>query len=173
MVHMHVCETKGQFLQGHKLFGCTPVAHLDRIGALNERLSMAHCVWLTDEDIDRVAERGAIVIHNPASNGKLGSGRMRFDEMLRRNVQVGLATDGNGSNDTQNMFEAMRMAGVLHNRSDRDYQSWPSPQQILRAATSESAHAFGMGGRLGAIAAGQAADIVLLNVGFLSVCAAQ
>ena len=164
MVHMHVCETKGQFLQGHKLFGCTPVAHLDRIGVLNERLSMAHCVWFTDDDIDRVADRGAIVIHNPASNGKLGSGRMRFDEMLRRNVQVGLATDGNGSNDTQNMFEAMRMAGVLHNRSDRDYRSWPSPQHILRAATSGSAHAFGMGGKLGAIAAGQAADIVLLNI---------
>ena len=131
---------------------------------------MAHCVWLTDEDIDRVAGRGAIVIHNPASNGKLGSGRMRFDEMLRRNVQVGLATDGNGSNDTQNMFEAMRMAGVLHNRSDRDYQSWPSPQQILRAATSGSAHAFGMGGKLGAIAAGQAADIVLLNMIPIRLC---
>jgi 5-methylthioadenosine/S-adenosylhomocysteine deaminase len=164
MVHMHVCETKGQFLQGQRLFGCTPVAHLDRIGALNERLSMAHCVWLTDEDIERVAKRGAIAIHNPASNGKLGSGRMRFDDMLRRNVRVGLATDGNGSNDTQNMFESMRMAGIVHNRNDRDYRDWPSPQQILRAATSGSAYALGMGGRLGAITAGQAADIVLLSM---------
>ena len=89
MVHMHVCETRGQFLQGKKLFGCSPVAHLDHIGVLNDRLSMAHCVWLTDDDIDRVAARGTIVIHNPASNGKLGSGRMRFDEMLRRNVRLG------------------------------------------------------------------------------------
>jgi 5-methylthioadenosine/S-adenosylhomocysteine deaminase len=164
MVHMHVCETKGQFLQGHKLFGCTPVAHLDRIRALNNRLSMAHCVWLTDDDLDRVAARGAIAIHNPASNGKLGSGRMRFDDMLRRGVRVGLGTDGNGSNDTQNMFETMRMAGAMHNRPDRDYRDWPSPQHILRAATSESAYALGMGGRLGAIAAGQAADLVLLNL---------
>ena len=68
MVHMHVCETKGQFLQGHKLFGCTPVAHLDRIGALNERLSMAHCVWLTDEDIDRVAAAAqSLFIIRPAT----------------------------------------------------------------------------------------------------------
>ena len=89
MVHMHVCETKGQFFQGQKFFGCSPVAHLDRIGVLNDRLSMAHCVWLTDDDIGRVADRGTTVIHNPASNGKLGSGRMRFDEMLRRNVRVG------------------------------------------------------------------------------------
>ena len=58
------------------------------------------------------------MIHNPASNGKLGSGRMRFDEMLNAGVRVGLATDGSGSNDTQNMFEAMRLAGYRHNRND-------------------------------------------------------
>ena len=99
-IHVHVCETKGQFLQGRKLFGATVVAHLDEIGLLNERLSMAHCVWLTENDIERVARKGAVAIHNPASNGKLGSGRMRFDAMLRRGVRVGLATDGSGSNDT-------------------------------------------------------------------------
>ena len=128
-VHMHVCETRGQFLQGRNLFGATPVAHLDKIGILNERLSMAHCVWLTDDDIERVARNGTIVVHNPASNGKLGSGRMRFDDMLRRGVRLGLATDGSGSNDTQNMFEAMRIASVWHNRNDRDYNDWPSAQE--------------------------------------------
>ncbi len=163
MVHMHVCETKGQFLQGSKLFGCSPVAHLDRIGVLNDRLSMAHCVWLTDDDIGRVAERGTIVIHNPASNGKLGSGRMRFDDMLRRGVRLGLATDGSGSNDTQNMFEALRFAGIIHNRNDIDYQDWPSPEQVLNAATSGSAYALGLGGRLGALAPNKLADLVFLN----------
>ena len=163
MVHMHVCETKGQFQQGHKLFGCSPVENLDRIGVLNERLSMAHCVWLTDDDIARVAANGTIVIHNPASNGKLGSGRMRFDEMLRRKVRVGLATDGSGSNDTQNMFEAMRLAGILHNRNSEDYCDWPAPEQVLRAATSQSAYALGYGGRLGALAPGQCADLVMLS----------
>jgi cytosine/adenosine deaminase-related metal-dependent hydrolase len=164
MVHMHVCETRGQFLQGSRLFGCSPVAHLDRLGVLDERLSMAHCVWLTDDDVARVAARGTMVIHNPASNGKLGSGRMRFDDMLHAGVRLGLATDGNGSNDTQNMFEAMRIAGILHNRSDRDYASWPSPADVLRAATSGSARALGLGGRAGTIAAGQLADLVLLNL---------
>ena len=135
MVHMHVCETKGQFLQGKVLFGMSPVCHLDKIGTLTDRLSIAHGVWLTDEDIERVAARGTIVVHNPASNGKLGSGRMRFDDMLRKGVKLGLATDGSGSNDTQNMFKSLRIAGVWHNRSDRDYAEWPAPQDILRAAT--------------------------------------
>lgn len=163
MVHMHVCETKGQFIQGKELFGTTPVAHLDKIGVLTDRLSMAHCVWLTDEDIDRVAARGTIVIHNPASNGKLGSGRMRFDDMLKRGVRLGLATDGSGSNDTQNMFEALRFAGIWHNRTDRDYDEWPTPQDVLRAATSGSAHALGLGGMAGVIEAGRLADLVMLT----------
>ncbi|MFZ2144973.1 MAG: amidohydrolase family protein, partial [Xanthobacteraceae bacterium] len=58
MVHMHVCETKGQFLQGKLLFGVSPVCHLDKIGVLTDRLSMAHSVWLTDEDIERTAAGG-------------------------------------------------------------------------------------------------------------------
>jgi 5-methylthioadenosine/S-adenosylhomocysteine deaminase len=163
MVHMHVCETKGQFLQGKVLFGVTPVCHLDQIGVLTDRLSMAHCVWLTDEDIERTAARGTVVIHNPASNGKLGSGRMRLDDMLAKGVRLGLATDGSGSNDSQNMFEALRIAGLWHNRSDRDYAQWPAPEDILRAATSGSARALGLGEDAGVIAAGRLADVVLLT----------
>ncbi len=163
MVHMHVCETKGQFLRGRALFGMSPVCHLDRIGVLTDRLSMAHAVWLTDEDIERTAARGTIVIHNPASNGKLGSGRMRFDEMLNKGVQLGLATDGSGSNDTQNMFECLRIAGLWHNRSDRDYADWPAPDDVLRAATSGSAHALGLGSDLGVIEKGRLADVVMLT----------
>jgi len=163
MVHMHVCETKGQFLQGKVLFGLSPVCHLDKIGVLTDRLSMAHSVWLTDEDIERTAARGTVVIHNPASNGKLGSGRMRFDDMLKKGVRLGLATDGSGSNDTQNMFEALRIAALWHNRSDRDYAEWPAPEDILRAATSGSAHALGLGGDAGIIERGRLADIVMLT----------
>ena len=163
MVHMHVCETKGQFLQGKVLFGVTPVCHLDQIGVLTDRLSMAHCVWLTDEDIERAAARGTVVIHNPASNGKLGSGRMRLDDMLAKGVRLGLATDGSGSNDSQNMFEALRIASLWHNRSDRDYAQWPAPEDILRAATSGSARALGLGEDAGIIAAGRLADVVLLT----------
>lgn len=162
-LHVHVCETKGQFLQGRKLFGRTPVAHLDEIGILNERMSMAHCVWFTDDDIRRTADRGTVAIHNPASNGKLGSGLMRFDDMVAAGVRVGIATDGSGSNDTQSMFEAIRMAAVMHNKPDRDYELWPSPEAILRAATSGGAQALGLAGKAGVIGAGRLADLVVMT----------
>jgi 5-methylthioadenosine/S-adenosylhomocysteine deaminase len=83
--------------------------------------------------------------------------------MLKNGVRLGLATDGSGSNDTQNMFEALRIAALWHNRSDRDYAEWPAPEDILRAATSGSAHALGLGGDAGAIEKGRLADIVLLT----------
>jgi 5-methylthioadenosine/S-adenosylhomocysteine deaminase len=162
-LHVHVCETKGQFLQGRKLFGRTPVAHLDEIGILNERMSMAHCVWFTDDDIRRTADRGTVAIHNPASNGKLGSGLMRFDDMVAAGVRVGIATDGSGSNDTQNMFESIRMAGVMHNKHDRDFEQWPSPEAILKAATSGGAQALGLAGKAGMIEAGRLADLLVLT----------
>jgi 5-methylthioadenosine/S-adenosylhomocysteine deaminase len=163
MVHIHVAETKGQAIQGRKAFGCSVVEHLDRVGLLNERLSMAHCVWLSDSDIALVAARGAVVVHNPASNGKLGSGRMRLERMLAAGVRVGLATDGSGSNDTQNVFEAMRFAGTIHNGSETDYRDWPSPAAILRAATQGSARAIAMADKAGMIAPGRLADLVFLT----------
>jgi cytosine/adenosine deaminase-related metal-dependent hydrolase len=163
-VHIHVCETKGQYLQGRKLFGTSPVDHLDKIGFLGPRVSMAHCVWLTDGDIEAVARTGTVMIHNPISNGRLGSGMMRFDVMLRRGVRLGLATDGSGSNDTQNMFESMRAAAAWHNHPDRDYREWPSAGEILRAATSGSAAALGLGEKVGEIAAGRFADLVFLTL---------
>src|SRR5690606_9862452 len=71
MVHIHVAETRGQAITAQRKFGRSLVSHLDAVGLLNERLSMAHCVWISDKDIALIAERGATVIHNPASNGKL------------------------------------------------------------------------------------------------------
>jgi 5-methylthioadenosine/S-adenosylhomocysteine deaminase len=88
---------------------------------------------------------------------------MRFDEMLKRGVRLGLATDGSVSNDTQNMFEAMRLAGLWHNRNDIDYCDWPAPEAVLRAATSGSAHALGLGGETGMIERGRLADMVMLS----------
>ena len=132
MVHMHVCETKGQFFQGQKLFGCSPVAHLDRIGVLNDRLSMAHCVWLTDDDMGRVAARGTTVIHHPGQQWKLRQRpyALRRDAAPERSVW--LATDGSGSNDTQNMFEAMRLAGILTTATPRIMSSGRRPKYSAR-----------------------------------------
>jgi cytosine/adenosine deaminase-related metal-dependent hydrolase len=88
---------------------------------------------------------------------------MRFDDMVAAGVRVGIATDGSGSNDTQNMFESIRMAGVMHNKHDRDFEQWPSPEAILKAATSGGAQALGLAGKAGMIEAGRLADLLVLT----------
>ena len=84
--------------------------------------------------------------------------------MLADGVRVGIATDGSGSNDNQNMFESMRLCGLIHNSDGADYRDWPAPEQILRGATVNGAYALGLGGKLGSIAPGQLADLVLLTM---------
>ena len=162
MIHMHVCETKGQFLQGKQLFGTTPVTYLDKIGVLTDRMSMAHCVWLTDDDIERVAARGTIVVHNPASNGKLGSGRMRFD------ICSGVACAG----IQPTVLAATIRKTCLRRCGSRVFGTIVATaitatgqrrEDVLRAATSGSAHALGLGSKAGMIEAGRLADLVMLT----------
>lgn len=78
------------------------------------RALLAHGVWLSDEDIETVAEKGAAVLHNPCSNLKLGSGIARVPEMLRKGVRVALATDGAASNNSLDLWEEMRICALLH-----------------------------------------------------------
>ena len=97
---------------------------------LRDDVSMAHCVWLTDPELDLVARAGATVVHNPASNLKLGSGVARVRAMLERGVHVALGTDGPCSSDHLNMFESLRWAGLLHTSNQVDYRAWPSALQV-------------------------------------------
>jgi 5-methylthioadenosine/S-adenosylhomocysteine deaminase len=100
-------------------------------------------------------------VHNPASNLRIGSGVARVKEFLVAGVNVGLGTDGSASNDGQNMFDAMRLAALIHNQAGTDFNKWITPTQALAMATRNGARAFGV--EAGVIAPGKLADIVLLR----------
>lgn len=162
-IHMHVGEAKSHALRSHELFGESLVERLDRLGLLDERTSLAHCVWLDDDELDRLARRGATVVHNPASNLKLGSGVARVREMIRRGVNVAVATDGPCSSDNFNMFEALRLAGLLHTSNQVDYDAWLPARRVLRMATVDAARAAGLADEIGSLEVGKRADIMLLR----------
>ncbi|HZU05825.1 MAG TPA: amidohydrolase [Chloroflexota bacterium] len=162
-MHLHVGEAKAHALQCRRRFGTTLIGRLEALGVLRHDVSMAHCVWLTDAELDSVARAGATVVHNPASNLKLGSGVARVRAMLERGVRVALGTDGPCSNDTLNMFETMRLAALLHTSNQVDYREWPSARQVLRMATQAGAAACGLADQIGSLEPGKRADIVLLT----------
>ncbi|KPF69721.1 hypothetical protein IP69_10255 [Bosea sp. AAP35] len=163
-LHTHLLETQAQARIARQRYGESTLAHLERLGILSERWSCAHSIWLEDDDIALMARRGAIAVHNPESNARIGTGRMRTPEMLAAGVPIALGTDGSGANDNLVMQEAMRGAALLHRSDLPDRRHWVSARDALRMATLEGARAIRLAGQLGEIAPGQLADIVLYRL---------
>ncbi|MGQ3285038.1 amidohydrolase family protein [Bosea sp. (in: a-proteobacteria)] len=163
-IHTHLLETKAQARIARERYGESTVAHLERLGILSDRWSCAHAIWLDEADIALMAQHQAIAVHNPESNARIGTGRMRTPEMLAAGVPIALGTDGSGANDNLVMQEAMRAAALLHRSDLPDRRQWVTSRDALRMATVEGARALRLAGRLGEIAPGQLADIVLYRL---------
>jgi len=159
----HVLETRIQAITGDLFYGETLVAHMAQLGCLTPRTVMAHGVWVTDSDIEAIAHSGASVVHNPTSNLRLGSGVAPIAKMLRSGVNVALGADGMTSNDAQNLFLEMRLAGCLHNIKGEHYEDWIGAQEAFTMGTCGGARAVGMVAELGEVAAGKLADLTLLD----------
>ena len=163
-LHSHVAESKVQVVAGYRRYGVSLAAHLDQLGLVNERFTVAHGVWLDDEDLKRLGDRGASVAHNPGSNMRLGNGLADVRGMLSADVNVGIGTDGANCSDNQNMYEAMRLASFASKVQGPDWQRWITTQEVLSAATEGSARALGLHKQIGRIAPGYKADIVFLDL---------
>jgi 5-methylthioadenosine/S-adenosylhomocysteine deaminase len=160
-IHIHLAETKAQAVMGRRLYGTSLLQHLGSLGILNPSLSLAHSVWIEPADIELLAKSQATPVHNPASNLRIGSGLAPVRELLFAGVPVALGTDGAASNDGQNMFDAVRLAALIHNQAGTDFDHWVTPLQALAMATRNGARAFGL--NAGMLAAGKTADLVLLR----------
>ena len=93
-MHIHIAETRGEFEDIQRQYGNTPVVHLDKLGLFERPVLGAHCVHLTDEDIEILAAKQVGVAHNPESNMKLASGIAPVQQMLNAGIRVALGTDG-------------------------------------------------------------------------------
>ena len=160
-LHIHLAETKAQAVQGRVLYGRSLLQHLDSLGIVGPHLSCAHSIWIEDEDLQIFANSGATPVHNPASNLRIGSGLARVKEFLAAGATPALGTDGAASNDGQNMFDAMRLAALIHNQAGSDFNQWLTPLQVMKMATNHGARAFGLD--CGVIVPGKLADLVLLR----------
>jgi 5-methylthioadenosine/S-adenosylhomocysteine deaminase len=158
----HVAETKRELDDSVKDKGASPVAYLERIGFLNNRVIAAHVVWPADNDLDILKRRGVGVIHNPQSNMKLASGVAPVPKMMTEGVLVGLGTDGAASNNDLNMWEEMDTAAKLHKVFSGDPKVI-SAQQAFELATIRGAAALHLDKDIGSIEQGKRADIVILE----------
>jgi 5-methylthioadenosine/S-adenosylhomocysteine deaminase len=163
-LHSHVAESKVQAIVGLQRYGKTPTAHLDDLGALGPRFTVAHGVWLDGDDMRRLGDRGSSVAHNPGSNLRLGNGLGDMRAMLEARANVGIGTDGASCSDNLNMYEAMRLASLVSKGRTPDVERWVTTEEVALAATEGSARALGLEGQLGRLAPGYKADIVFLDL---------
>ncbi|MFN8453505.1 MAG: amidohydrolase [Anaerolineae bacterium] len=162
-LHMHVAETHLQTHICQHAYGHPVMVELDRLGLLKPNSSLAHCIWLTETELDLLARTQAKVVHNPASNLKLGSGVAAIPAMLQRGIQVALGTDGAASNDNQNMFETLKLTALLHSPALKS-DLWLPAHQVIEMGTVAGAAVLGYPDNLGRLEPGFLADIVLLDL---------
>lgn len=159
----HLAESRAQGAIARTRYGTSLVGHLEQLGFLSERLSVAHAIWIDDEEIGKLGQAGARVAHNPASNLRLGSGVAPVRKMLRAGLAVGLGTDSSNTSDGQNMFEVTRLAAYLSRIDGLVPEEWISATDAFELATKGSANVLGFE-KIGRLAVGYEADIVFLRL---------
>ena len=158
----HVSETKRELDDSVKDKGASPVAYLERIGFLNDRVIAAHVVWPQGSDFEILSRRGVGVVHNPQSNMKLAAGVAPVPRMMAANVLIGLGTDGAASNNDLNMWEEMDTVAKLHKVFSGDPKVI-SAQQAFELATIRGAQALHLQKEIGSLEKGKRADILVIN----------
>jgi cytosine/adenosine deaminase-related metal-dependent hydrolase len=161
-LHMHLLETAYQKEYARRRGGCSAVEYIDRFGLLGPRMTIGHGVWLTEKDIDRLAETGTCVCHNCSSNFRLRSGVAALNMLETKGVTTAMGMDEAGINDDRDMLQEMRMVLRAHRTPGMD-DSVPTAAQVFRMATSGGAVTTPFGDRIGTIAVGKAADLVAID----------
>jgi 5-methylthioadenosine/S-adenosylhomocysteine deaminase len=164
-MHIHVAEGQYERDLSFERHGLSPVRFLDSIGALNRHTLLIHAVWVDEEDLSLIAERGARIVHNPSANAFLGDGIAPFREMLARSIPVALGTDGGCTNSRQSVFEEMRMAALFAKASEANAAA-VGAEEVLLAGTVRGGEVLGL--PVGRIAADYAADLVVVDLRDLS-----
>ena len=160
----HLLSARSQVPFAKQRYGGSMVAYLDRLGCLEDWASFAHAIWLDDDDVAQLAASPAAVIHNPVSNLKLGAGIAPAPALWRQGGRVALGSDGASSNDSQNMWETLKMSAILH-RVALDPGEWPGSSDALGMCWQGGAAVLGR--QVGRLDVGACADLAILDWGQL------
>lgn len=163
--HLHLAEARYEIDLVTERYGTTPVRLLEREGLLDDALVAIHAVWVDDEELDLLANRGSGIVHCPGANAFLGDGVARLDEMLARGIRVGLGPDGGCANNRQSVFDEMRLASLFVKARRQDGAAISAPD-VFRLGTAAGADLLGL--PVGSLTPGHKADVVALDLADLS-----
>ncbi|MBS7227449.1 MAG: amidohydrolase [Oscillospiraceae bacterium] len=161
-MHLHLAETAREQQECIERYGKTPAEWFESLGTFDSPTAAAHCVAVTESDMDVLRAHGVSVVHNPTSNLKLGSGFAPIRRMIDKGINVTLGTDGVASNNNLNMFEEMHLADIIHDGYHNDPTHIKSAE-VLDMATVNGAKLQGRDDT-GVLEVGKKADIIAVDL---------
>ena len=162
-IHMHLVETAYQKEYARRRGGGTAVEYLDRFGLLGPNMTLGHGVWLTDKDLDRVAETGTCICHNCSSNFRLRSGVAPLNRFEAKGINTAIGLDEAGINDDRDMLQELRLVLRAHRVPGMGDNEVPGMGQVLRMATVGGARTTSWRDSLGTLEVGKGADLSLID----------
>ena len=166
--HSNVLETKTQAVTGHRLYGKSLIAYMKDMELLGPHTTIAHGVWVDDDDIDMLGEARCFVVHNSIANRKLGSGVAPVRRLMPAGVNVAPGSDGASSNDTVRLFDVMRVAALVHSVTGCHHDDWLAAIEVLSMATRNGAASAGLQQVTGSLETGKSADLPVLDLNALA-----
>ncbi len=162
--HLHCLETGAQRAALQRLYPEGVMAHLDGLGVLGPRTSLAHCVFLTADDIEIAVRRDVTLVRNPGSNLRLHNGAAPLAEFLARGVRVAIGTDNRALEEGEDLLKEIRLAQALARSAEWDGPPAPDTRQLFAMATVNGTHAAGFETEVGVVEAGRKADLIALSL---------
>lgn len=162
-LHIHVSETIAEYNTSLAAHNLTPVQYLHSLGMFNGKTIAAHCVYISDEDRQILAQQKVHVVNNPQSNMKLVSGISPVPLLLQANIPVCLGTDSSVSNNSLDMFQEMKVAALIHKLNHSDASVLPA-KDLVYMCTRGAAKVLGIEHITGSLEVGKKADILLVNI---------
>lgn len=161
-VHTHASENQHEIKMVQKETGMRNIVYLDYLGLANNRLILAHCIWLDKQEKKIIQEKGVHVSHCPGSNLKLASGIASIPDLMDLDISLSLGADGAPCNNNLNMFNEMRLAALI--QKPKYGSTSMNAKSVFKMATIGGAKAMGLENQIGSIEVGKKADLVILNL---------
>lgn len=162
IINIHLSETKGEVENSLKEHGMTPISYVNSLGLLDNHVIAAHCVHITDEEIALIKDKKFYPIYNPTSNLKLASGFTPVEKLLKNNIIMGIGTDGDSSNNSQNLLQDMHIGAIVNKAREMDEQAVKAIE-ILKMATINGQKALGIS-KAGLIKEDYFADLTIFSL---------
>lgn len=163
LVHMHFCEDTNEVNTIKNNYQVEYPSEVLEKYFKNLKCVLAHCVKLSEEDIQIMKNLNIGVAHCPVTNLKLGSGIANIEKLKNNNISVGLGTDGPGSGSNFDMFQVMKFAALLQKGTHEDPMLM-NAYDVLKMATIEGAKVLGLDSKIGSIEIGKQANMILLTL---------